>query len=90
MRLTGDSQEKNDDSLHLISIGETAEILKGLHLLFSFLWETVSLWGCVSSREQKFTPGFPLWENHVCVCVCFGFILQIAGDGMFVQATRVV
>lgn len=28
---------------------------------------SVCLWGYVSSREQKFMLGFPLWENHVCV-----------------------
>lgn len=75
LRLPGSSQEKNHDRLHLISIrsrcqGDTAEILKRLHLLFFFPMGnrvSVCLWGYVSSREQKFMLGFPLWENHVCV-----------------------
>lgn len=95
LRLPGSSQEKNHDRLHLISIrsrcqGDTAEILKRLHLLFSFLWETVL--ACVRGATFKVGNrnscwGFPCGK---ITCVCFGFILQIAGDGMFVQATRVV
>jgi len=48
-----------------VSIREKAEILKIAFAIFFPMGNSVC--GVASSRKQKFTPGFPLWENHVCV-----------------------